>query len=184
MEFRKIYPEFKVLFKGDLDILSIKTNKNFLIFSSKLNSKLIEIPWFVVVKKTKDEIFFKNLDTNFVTFSKFAIFQKKLLYLLQTLDKTYKKHLIIRGLGMRINYLRVLHKLQLKLGFSNLIIVDVPKSIRVLKRKDALTLEGNNSVIVGNFANLIKSFRYPDSYKGKGIWYKNELRSLKPVKKV
>ena len=29
MEFRKIYPEFKVLFKGDLDILSIKTNKNF-----------------------------------------------------------------------------------------------------------------------------------------------------------
>ena len=73
MEFRKIYPEFKVLFKGDLDILSIKTNKNFLIFSSKLNSKLIEMPWFVVVKKTKDEIFFKNLDTNFVTFSKFAI---------------------------------------------------------------------------------------------------------------
>ena len=85
---------------------------------------------------------------------------------------------------MRINYVRVSHKLQLKLGFSNLIIVDVPKSIRVLKRKDALTLEGNNSVIVGNFANLIKSFRYPDSYKGKGIWYKNELRSLKPVKKV
>ena len=95
-----------------------------------------------------------------------------------------KKHLIIRGLGMRINYLRVLHKLQLKLGFSNLITVDVPKSVRVLRRKDTLTLEGNNSVIVGNFANLIRSFRYPDSYKGKGFWYKNELRSLKPVKKV
>jgi len=184
MEFKKIYHEFKVLFTGDLDILFIKTNKKFLIFSSKLNSKLIEMPWFVVVKKIKDEIFFKNLDTNFTTFSEFVNFQKKLLYLLQTLDRTYKKHLIITGLGMRINYVRVSHKLQLKLGFSNLIIVDVPKSIRVLKRKDALTLEGNNSVIVGNFANLIKSFRYPDSYKGKGIWYKNELRSLKPVKKV
>ena len=135
-------------------------------------------------KKGQKMKFFKNLDTNFVTFSKFAIFQKKkLLSLLQTLDKTYKKHLIIRGLGMRINYLRVLHKLQLKLKFSNLITVDVPKSVRVLRRKDTLTLEGNNSIIVGNFANLIRSFRYPDSYKGKGFWYKNELRSIKTSQK-
>merc|ERR1711871_750344 len=90
---RTIYECKKLKIGGKL--LFLKSNKKFLIFSSKLNSKLIEMPWFVVVKKIKDEIFFKNLDTNFTTFSEFVNFQKKLLYLLQTLDRTYKKHLII-----------------------------------------------------------------------------------------
>jgi ribosomal protein L6P/L9E len=39
-------------------------------------------------------------------------------------------------------------------------------------------------VKVGNFANKIKSYRLPDSYKGKGIWYKNEVKILKEVKKT
>jgi len=50
--------------------------------------------------------------------------------------------------------------------------------------KDVLTIEGNNATTVGNFANSVRNLKYPDSYKGKGIWYKNEFRTLKPVKKV
>ena len=85
---------------------------------------------------------------------------------------------------MRIKYNQSFHKLQLKLGYSNIITINVPASIQIFKNKDVLTIEGNNATTVGNFANSVRNLKYPDSYKGKGIWYKNEFLTLKPVKKV
>ncbi len=85
---------------------------------------------------------------------------------------------------MRINYLAKTHTLELKLGFSNLIFVSVPSSLKIYKNKNLLTIEGYNHSLVGNFAYLIQSLRYPDSYKGKGLWYKNQEYKLKLIKKT
>jgi len=85
---------------------------------------------------------------------------------------------------MRINYVQSLNVLKLKLGFSHLITITVPSGIKVFKNKNLLILESSEAFLVGNFANLIRNLRYPDSYKGKGLWYKNEIQILKPVKKV
>ena len=85
---------------------------------------------------------------------------------------------------MRIKYNQSFHKLQLKLGYSNIITIDVPASIQIFKNKDVLTIEGNNATTVDNFTNSVRNLKYPDSYKRKGIQSKNEFRTLKPVKKV
>jgi ribosomal protein L6P/L9E len=50
--------------------------------------------------------------------------------------------------------------------------------------KNILTFEGFDPVAVGNFANKVRSLKFPDVYKGKGFWYKNEVRSLKEIKKT
>ena len=186
MKIKKFYHEheFKVFFKKDFDFFFTKENKSFLTFSNGSNLKFIEIPFFIVAKKARDVIIFKYLITNSWASFQFLIFQKKISNLLQLLDRKYKKRLIIKGLGMRINHVQILRKLQLKLGFSNLITINVPSSISLLKKKDTLTIEGYNAITVGNFANLVRSLKRPDSFKGKGFWYKNELRFLKPVKKV
>ena len=47
-----------------------------------------------------------------------------------------------------------------------------------------LVIEGKSKSKVGNFANKIKKFRLPDIYKGKGIWYKNEVKIFKEIKKT
>ena len=142
------------------------------------------LPESVMLKKKNNLLFFKNLTDTSPSNLQFANFQKNLSYLLKTLNKRFKKYLIVKGLGMRINYIQSLNVLKLKLGFSHLITITVPSGIKVFKNKNLLILESSEASLVGNFANLIRNLRYPDSYKGKGLWYKNEIQILKPVKKV
>ena len=184
MQSKKFYPEFQVFFENDVDFFFTKEKKIFIVFSNKITSKSIEIPNFILVKKKEKNLFFKDIVRNSTTLLQFLNLKKKIVYLLQNLDKKFKKYLIVKGLGMRIKYNQWFHKLQLKLGYSNIITIDVPASIQIFKNKDVLTIEGNNATTVGNFANSVRNLKYPDSYKGKGIWYKNEFRTLKPVKKV
>ena len=50
-------------------------------------------------------------------------------------------------------------------------------------QKNIISVEGSDSVVVGNFTNKIRSLKIPDSYKGKGFWYKSEKEKLKEIKK-
>ena len=75
--------------------------------------------------------------------------------------------------------------LELKLGFSALITLPIPvEEVKVDVNKNIITLEGFDPVAVGNFATKIKSLKFPDAYKGKGFWGKNEVRVLKEIKKT
>ena len=47
-----------------------------------------------------------------------------------------------------------------------------------------LIVEGIESAVVGNFLKKIRNLKTPDSYKGKGFWYKNESKVLKEIKKT
>ena len=181
---KNFIPNFRCFLKTTLIFFFTKEKKIFIVFSNKITSKSIEIPNFILVKKKEKNLFFKDIVRNSTTLLQFLNLKKKIVYLLQNLDKKFKKYLIVKGLGMRIKYNQSFHKLQLKLGYSNIITIDVPASIQIFKNKDVLTIEGNNATTVGNFANSVRNLKYPDSYKGKGIWYKNEFRTLKPVKKV
>ena len=75
--------------------------------------------------------------------------------------------------------------LQFNLGFSHLIF------LRLIKNVDVFCLKSNNLLIFGNslkqitqFGFQIRSYKYPESYKGKGILYNNEKIKLKSGKKV
>ena len=46
------------------------------------------------------------------------------------------------------------------------------------------SVEGFDKVTVGNFVNKIRNLKFPDSYKGKGFWYKNEVIKLKEINKT
>jgi len=94
-----------------------------------------------------------------------------------------RKKLILKGLGLRTYYSRSSNILKLKLGFSHLILLTIPKSIKTFKTKSFLLLESYDAVCVGNFAQLLCQLKYPNIYTGKGIWLKNQLIKLKPVKK-
>jgi large subunit ribosomal protein L6 len=176
--------EISTFFDYSLKFVYTKTEK-FLVFQNKDKSyHFIKIPSLLYIEKNKQKLKFKLVSSHRISFLFFFNFQKLLGYLIKTFNKKYKKILIIKGLGMRINYLSKSHILELKLGFSHLIYVAVPTTLKIYKNKNLLTVEGYSSSLVGNFAYLIQSFRFPDSYKGKGIWYKNQIFKLKIVKKT
>jgi len=178
--------EFQFFFKVSLHFSYIQ-NQKFLIFQNNIyfnNFKFIKLPQGIFVEKTNGIYSFKNFSLQENHKALFLNLQTNLIRFLQSYNKKFKKQLIIKGLGLRIRSIPEINLLELKLGFSNLLYLSIPRTLKIFKNKNLLTIEGFDPVLVGNFSFLIRSLRYPDSYQGKGLWYKNEIKKLKPVKKV
>jgi large subunit ribosomal protein L6 len=75
-------------------------------------------------------------------------------------------------------------KMNLALGFSHPIEIDIPAGIEAKVQKNIITLTGIDKQALGQFAANIKSFRPPEPYKGKGIKYAEEQIRRKEGKKV
>jgi large subunit ribosomal protein L6 len=78
--------------------------------------------------------------------------------------------------------------LELKLGYSHDILLDIPSDIKVEclgpdKARNQIVLSGKDKDLLSKFAFKIKSFRPPEPYKGKGILYATEKIQLKEGKK-
>lgn len=112
----------------------------------------------------------------------FNLFLERLKTELEKLNKVFKKKLILKGLGYRIT-LSENRKIELKLGFSHLVNLSIPENLRVKARKNIMNVEGTDKVLLGNFVDKIVSLKSPDSYKGKGFWFKYQKKTLKIIKK-
>jgi large subunit ribosomal protein L6 len=98
-------------------------------------------------------------------------------------ERLIRKKLLLKGLGYRA-ILNDEKFLDLKIGFSHSVkILIAPDKIRLKINKKTITIKGFIAADVGNFAERIRRLKLPDSYKGKGIWYKNENKILKLLKK-
>jgi large subunit ribosomal protein L6 len=171
---------FKKTIKGILTnylkIFTIK-KKKFLIFKLIKVQKLqyFILPQNLLIIKKKDEL---TLVSNFkVHFNLFNTW-------IENLKRPLKKILIFKGRGYKINFINNFSVLSLKIGYSHLLNIPFKKEILNIKLcKNTLVIQSFDYAFVGNFTNKIKQKKLPDSYKGKGIWYKNESKILKELKK-
>ena len=153
--------------------------KNFLVVTIKNNSnKYILMPHGVNL--------FKILNNYNLTFLSTS-FYNLIIRWAEQLIKPLQKKLFFKGLGFKFKYSTVeKNKLELKLGYSHRTTIIIPKKqIQVfLIKKNRIAVEGFNYDMVGNFAHKLRMLRFPDSYNGKGFWYKNENIVLKQIKKT
>lgn len=90
----------------------------------------------------------------------------------------FKKQLELVGVGYKAaNQGNIL---DLSLGYSHNIIVEVPSDIKVstetLKGQNpTIFLEGSDNQLLGAVAAKIRSLRKPEPYKGKGVKYSDEF---------
>jgi len=63
---------------------------------------------------------------------------------------------------------------ELALGFSHPVLVDIPKGIEARAEGQKLIISGTDKEQVGEIAARIRRLRKPEPYKGKGIRYENE----------
>lgn len=90
----------------------------------------------------------------------------------------FKKELELVGVGYKASNQGNL--LDLSLGYSHNIVVEVPKELKVTTAQEKgdnprITLEGIDKQLLGQVAAKIRSLRKPEPYKGKGVKYRNEF---------
>jgi large subunit ribosomal protein L6 len=63
---------------------------------------------------------------------------------------------------------------ELALGFSHPVLVDLPPGLEAKAEGQKLTISGTSKELVGETAARIRRLRKPEPYKGKGIRYLGE----------
>jgi len=94
----------------------------------------------------------------------------------------FDKKLEINGVGYRASVSG--KKINLELGFSHPIEMEIPEGLEVKVQKNLVTVSGIDRQKVGQFAANIRSHRPPEPYKGKGIKYIDEQIIRKEGKKA
>ena len=133
-------------------------------------------------------------ETNFLTFSLattlpsshndvFHKFVTQASKWFNVFEKPLVKKLILKGLGLKATVVNS-STLELKLGLSHTLNIGIPSQLNVSIKKNIINVEGYDPVFIGNFLHKIRILKEPNIYKGKGIWYKNEIKVLKTVKKT
>ena len=169
-------PTHKELFIYDLSGVKV------LVLSTTLGHRYLKIPTFATLSKNDFEFklsFHKSVDLNVQ-----VNFVSKLKVWLQSIGKVCRNKLLFKGLGYKATLSDSRSKLNLKLGYSHPLALTIPTDrIGVKIVKNTITVKGHDLTEIGNFARKIRRLRAPDAYKGKGVWYKNEHRSLKELRK-
>lgn len=102
--------------------------------------------------------------------------------LIQGVFQGYEKKLLLFGVGYRANMQG--NKINLSLGFSHPVILEIPAGITVdVPVPTEIIIKGADKQAVGQVAANIRAIRPVELYKGKGVRYSDERVVLKETKK-
>lgn len=150
----KIYKENNILFfKTSLGILSL-TFSNYIFFFIKKNKLLISID----KKKNKKSIL--------------NLYIKLIKLKIKGVLRGFKINLILKGIGFKAFIEN--NKLILKLGFSHNIKILIPENIKIINNTNNLIFNSIDYIFLNQFVHMIKNYKKPEPYKGKGLVLKNE----------
>jgi large subunit ribosomal protein L6 len=97
-------------------------------------------------------------------------------------SRGFTKNLEIEGVGYRAAVQG--KNLVLQLGFSHEVTFPIPPDVKITAEKPtSITITGVDRQRVGQVAAVIRAFRIPEPYKGKGIRYGTETVRRKEGKK-
>lgn len=97
-------------------------------------------------------------------------------------SKGFEQRLEINGVGFRAAVQG--KNLQMQLGFSHDVVFPIPEGVTVTTPKPTeIVVSGLDKQKVGQAAAVIRAFRPPEPYKGKGVKYADEFVFRKEGKK-
>lgn len=102
--------------------------------------------------------------------------------MLHGVTEGFQKQLEIEGVGYRAGMSGT--ALELLVGFSHPVKMEVPEGLTVAVEKNVITVSGIDKEAVGQFAANVRAVKPPEPYKGKGIHYVGEYIIRKEGKKA
>ncbi|MDH4473165.1 MAG: 50S ribosomal protein L6 [Fluviicola sp.] len=109
--------------------------------------------------------------------AKHGLYRSLINNMIVGVSEGYKKEMEVIGVGYRATATGQL--LELSLGYSHPIAIELPKEIKVSAdtqkgKAPVVTLESYDKQLLGQVAAKIRSLRKPEPYKGKGIRFMGE----------
>jgi large subunit ribosomal protein L6 len=96
--------------------------------------------------------------------------------------KGFERKLTLVGVGYRAQAQG--DKLNLSLGFSHPVVHQLPEGVKAeTPSQTEIVIKGIDKQKVGQVAAVVRGYRPPEPYKGKGVRYANEVVILKETKK-
>lgn len=165
--------------------------KRIIIFTNSFAQKTLTLKTKIVIEKKKRIISVTRQP--FVTISNN---EKKKLKAIQATQVSILKQILLDisfffckklnlvGVGFRVSTLNS-SLLHFKLGYSHSIYFKIPKNLKIFCfRNNKLFVTGYSYLFVTQIAALIRSYKAPEPYKGKGIVYTTEKIQIKEGKKL
>jgi len=109
--------------------------------------------------------------------------RKLVANMVEGVSEGFKRVLEINGIGYRAELKG--QELHLTLGYSHPVVFPLPKGVSAsVDRQTVITLECHDKQLLGQTAAVIREFRAPEPYKGKGIRYQGEVVRRKAGKAI
>lgn len=102
--------------------------------------------------------------------------------MVQGVEKGFERKLTLVGVGYKAAAQG--NKLNLALGYSHPVVHDLPEGVTAATPTPTeIILKGVDKQKVGQVAAIVRGYRPPEPYKGKGVRYADEVIVLKETKK-
>jgi len=160
--------------KIDGNSISVKGPRGELKRDFKINLIEIKIEGDTLILKPKANDIFSN--------SLWGTYASHLRNMMHGVTEGYEKKLIVEGVGFKSEVKG--KNLEMALGFSHPVILEIPEGLTVTAEKNVITITGVDKELVGQFTAKIRAKKKPEPYKGKGIRYEDEVIRRKQGKKV
>lgn len=102
--------------------------------------------------------------------------------MIEGVNNGYTSKLVLEGVGYKADVSG--NTLNMALGFSHPVKVEIPAGLTVTSEKGIVTVTGIDKELVNQFSANIRSMKKPEPYKGKGFRYDGEVIRRKQGKKA
>jgi large subunit ribosomal protein L6 len=126
----------------------------------------------VSVKVDGDQVVVERKDDSRTAKAMHGLTRSLISNMIQGVTKGYEKHLEINGVGWTAKLQG--NKVNLKVGYADTRVVEVPGGIKVDIQGNKLKISGADKQLVGQVAAEIRAHRKPEPYNGRGIKYADE----------
>ncbi len=132
-----------------------------------------QIPAMISIDVGDGEVSLKRSDDRKQTRAFHGLARALVANMIAGVTEGFARELQIEGVGYRAEVQG--RKLNLSLGFSHPVQVEVPEGLEVkVEGTNRIRVEGAHRERVGQFAAELRGLRPPEPYKGKGIRYADE----------
>lgn len=170
----------KVINKCNTEII-----KNDFTYTVKSNKGELEVPFFknLNIEINDNQITVKRLNDLKQTKAQHGLLRSLLNNAILGVTQGFEKKMFLQGIGYRVQLKG--KDLEFSLGYSHPVLFKAPKNISFkVDGQDKFSVSSIDKQLLGQVCANIKKLRKIDPYKGKGIFFENEIIKKKAGKSV
>lgn len=161
--------------------VTITSDKNIITVKGSKGSLTFEHNFDVSVKIAGDNIIVEKIGKGKNAPAIWGTTARVIGNMIEGVVNGFKKQIELNGVGFRMSVAG--KKINLALGFSHPVVIDVPQDLEVSIEGNIMTVSGIDKHKVGQFSANIRALKPVEPYKGKGFKYVGEHVRRKEGKK-